>query len=327
MKKTLLVSILLISSIGFLLFLQDKSTSVPQQTPLKIGINVWPGYAHAFVAQEKGFFEKHGATVELVLKSENSEVNQLYKKGELDGLFTVFTDIIMLNYDGIPIPTKAVYIADYSDTGDVIVGRSEFNSVKELKNKTISFEGVGTFSQMLVVSLLQKSGIREGEFRTVNLQAHDVLEALESGKIDAGHTWEPTVSQLVKKGYKVLGKAGDIPGIIADVLAFHTDVIKKRPQEVKGVVKAMLEAKEFLNSNPEEALTIMAKAENMSKVEMKAGVDGVRFLNQQENWDAMQQRQGTLYKSGQKSANFYLRNGQLLQAPDFKTIINPQFIQ
>jgi len=192
----------------------------------------------------------------------------------------------MLNANGIP--TRVVYITNYSDTGDVIVGRSEFNSIKDLKGKTISFEGIGTFSQMLLLSLLQKAGIQEGEFNTANLPAPRVLEALEAGKIDAGHTWEPTVSQAIEKGYKILGKAGGIPGIITDILAFHADVIKNRPQEVQGFVKAMLEAQLFLDSNPEEALTIMAQAENMSKAEMKAGISGVHFLNLQENRAAMQ---------------------------------------
>ncbi|MFK5969413.1 MAG: ABC transporter substrate-binding protein, partial [Candidatus Marithrix sp.] len=315
MKKIILFSILVIIVLLSFLFFQHQST--PETQPLKIGINVWPGYAHAFIAQEKGFFNKHGVAVELILKPEISEINQLYNKNELDGLFNVFTDIIMLNANGIP--TRVVYISDYSDTGDVIIGRSEFNSIQDLKGKTVSFEGVGTFSQMLVASLLQKANIQEGEFKTVNLPAHDVLNALELGTIDAGHTWEPTTSQLIAKGYKVLAKAGDIPGIIADILAFHADVIKNRPQEVQAVVKAMLEAEKFIISNLDEALDIMAKKENMSKAEMQAGIEGVHFLNQTENRDAMQSEQGSLFKSGKKAADFYLKNGQLFKNPDFWT--------
>ncbi len=322
MKKIILFSILVIVLLGFLFFQQQ---STPKTQPIKIGINVWPGYAHAFIAQEKGFFNKHGVEVELVLKSEISEINQLYNKNELDGLFNVFTDIIMLNANGIP--TRVVYIADYSDTGDVIIGRSKFNSIQDLKGKTVSFEGVGTFSQMLIASLLQKANIQEGEFKTVNLPAHNILNALESGMIDAGHTWEPTTSQLIAKGYKVLAKAGDIPGIIADILAFHADIIKNRPQEVQAVVKAMLEAEKFIKSNPDEALNIMAKGENMSKTEMQAGIEGVHFLNQTENQNAMQSEHGSLFKSGQKATDFYLKNGQLFKKPDFNTIIDERFVQ
>ncbi len=324
MKKSILLlfGLLLISLLGFVLF---KYTNAPvPQTPLKIGINVWPGYAHAFIAQEKGFFQKQGVTVELVLKSEITDVTQLYNKGELDGLFNVFTDIIML--DAIGLPTRVVYVADYSDTGDVIIGRSEFDSLRDLNGKTLSFEGIGTFSQMFVLSLLEKAGIQEGEFQAANLPAHKVLEALNTGKIDAGHTWEPTTSQALEKGYKILGKAGDIPGLITDVLAFHANVIKERPDDVRRVVKAVLEARDFLYAHPDEALTIMAQAEGMSKAEMEMGVKGVYHPDLSENIAAMQPG-GTLFKSGQKTAEFYMKNGQLFRIPDFETIIDAQFIQ
>jgi len=34
--------------------------------PLKIGINAWPGFFHAFLARDKGYFKKNGVKVELV---------------------------------------------------------------------------------------------------------------------------------------------------------------------------------------------------------------------------------------------------------------------
>jgi NitT/TauT family transport system substrate-binding protein len=43
-----------------------------QKEPIKISINVWPGYAHAYIAQEKGFFKKNNVEVELILKDPHS---------------------------------------------------------------------------------------------------------------------------------------------------------------------------------------------------------------------------------------------------------------
>jgi len=325
MKKTILFSLgfLFLLLLGYWLLIESENTTTPEP-PLKIGINIWPGYAHAFVAQQKDFFDQQGVKVELILKSEISEVSELYKKGELDGMFNVFTDIIMLNADGFP--TRVVYVADYSDSGDVIIGRPEFQTLHDLKGKTISFEGVDTFSHMLVLSLLEQAGIQEGEFQAVNLFVHRVLDALEAGEIDAGHTWEPTTSQAVEKGYKILAKAGDIPGIITDVLAFRANVIKERPDDIQGVVKALLEAREFLYTQPEEALTIMAKANRMSKAEMELGVRGIHYPDGSENMAAMQPG-GTLFKSGQIAADFYLRSGQLFEKPDFETLIDARFVQ
>jgi len=39
---------------------------------------------------------------------------------------------------------------------------------------------------LLVVKLLKKAGVKEGEFQSANLSASKVLAALEAGDIDAG---------------------------------------------------------------------------------------------------------------------------------------------
>ncbi|RKZ42528.1 MAG: hypothetical protein DRQ49_01590 [Gammaproteobacteria bacterium] len=193
-----------------IVFLLTACTQEVPKQPLKIGINFWPGYAHAFIAEKQGLFKKYGAEVELVFKSEMTEMTQLYKDGKLDGVFSVLSDVIMFNAK--ELPTQIVYIADYSDIGDSIIGLPEFQSLADLKGKTVSFEGINTFSHLLVVKLLKKAGVKEGEFQSANLSASKVLAALEAGDIDAGHTYSDTRIEALKKGYKMLGKAGDILG-------------------------------------------------------------------------------------------------------------------
>jgi len=290
-------------------------------SPLKIGINVWVGYAHAFIAQDQGFFAQEGVTVELILKENFSDTIDLYKQGQLDGLFGVFTDVIMLNLSGFP--TQSVYVADYSDSADVIVGRAEFTKLPDLRGKIVAFEGFNSFSHFLVLSLLANAGLNEGEYQTANLNTLKVLAALEKGQIDAGHTWEPITSQALQKGYKILGKAGDIPGLVVDVLSFRSHLIQTRATEIQAMVNALLTARNFISTYPDQAVAIIAKAEGLSKKEVKLGLQGIRQLDLTENRAAMQQG-GLLFKSGQRAINFYLRMGQLLTPPNLTTFINPQ---
>ena len=297
-----------------------------EKTPIKIAINVWPGYAHAFIAQEKGIFKRHRVDVELILKRDVTESTQLYKNNEVYGIFSVFTDIIMMNAQGIP--TKVVYVADYSDTGDVLIGKPNFRSIADLKGRKVSFEGINTFSHLFILKLLEKAGLKETDVRFANIPALNVLEALEKGNIDAGHTWEPVTSQAIKKGYKILGKAGDLPGIITDVLAFHTTMVQERPDEVKRIVTSLLEARDFIYSNREEALEIMSKAEGMSKEEMEEGIKGVHHPDLKENIEAMKKSKDTksLHGSGDIIIDFYLKKGQLSRIPDINAMIEPGFL-
>ncbi len=304
----------------------DKAEKAKKDGPIRIAMNIWPGYAHVFIAQEKGFFKENNVDVELILAKEAIDSLEIYKNGEADGVLTIVPDVIMLNAERIP--TKIVYVADYSNTGDVIVGRAEYNSLADLKDKTVSFEGLNTFSHMFVIKALENVGIEELEVKFANIKAHQVLIALEQGEIDAGHTWNPTKSQALKKGYKILGKAGDTPGVITDVLAFNSRIINERPAEIQAIVKSMLEARDFICTNRAEAIAIMAKAEGMAEEEMADGIDGVRHPDLKESVEAMKktEKMTSIHYSGEYVAGFFLNRGQLSQTPNLDEMIEPKFI-
>ena len=307
---------------------KTEGAKVEEKKPIKIGISVWQGYAHAFIAQEKGFFQKNNVSVELLLKKGVAESIELYKNCEVDGIFNVFADMILVNSKGIP--TKVVYVPSYSESGDVIIGRSAFNSLSDLKGKTISYQGVSTFSNLFILKALEKAEIKESDIQFQDVPGTDVLNAMEAGKIDAGHTWEPVTSQSLQKGYKILCKASDTPGIITDVLAFNAKVIEERPDDVQRIVKSLLEARDFIYSNRDEAIDIMAKAEGLDRAEIERGIKSdVHMLDLNENIEEMKKSKeaASLYASLEVIADFYMKRGVLSGTQGIEGIIEPKFIE
>ncbi|MEO5360721.1 MAG: ABC transporter substrate-binding protein [Nitrospirota bacterium] len=295
--------------------------------PIRISINAWPGYAYAFVAKEKGFFNKNNVSVELNFKKNINESRALYANGKVDGLFDVFTDIIMINARGIH--TKIVYITDYSNEGDVIIGRKDLHSLRDVRDKVVSFDGFNSFSHLFVLQSIINTGLSETDVHFGNIHAMDVLTALENGEIDAGHTWEPVTTQALAKGYKILTMAGDMPGIITDVLAFNTRVIETRPKDVEKIIKSLIEARDYLYTNREESIKIMAHEEGMSFDEMQRGINEVVILNLTENIKAMQPSNSaiSLHRSGETIIDFFQQRGQLTNRLSLDTIIEPMFIK
>ena len=272
-------------------------------------------------------FRKRGVDVQLILKKDNAETDEVYKNGDADGLFAVFSDLISFHAQGIP--AKVVYAADYSVEGDVIIGRPELKSPADLKGRPVSFSGVNTFSHMFVWKILAGSGLREVDMRFENISPMDVLDALEEGRIDAGHTWEPVKTRAVDKGYKIVARAGDFPGLIADVLAFQPRIIEERPEEIQRIVDSLFEARDFLFSHREEAVKIMAGAEGMAPEEMEEGIRGVRLLDAKENAEALKDSREmvSLYHSGKMIVEFLVNRGQLSRKPDMEAIIEPKFVK
>lgn len=294
--------------------------------PINLVMTVWPGYAHAFIAKEKGFFAQHGVNVNLILTKTYTEAQELYKIGAADMIFEVYSESLLQNAEDKP--TKVVYILDYADTSDVIIGKPEYSSFADLKGKKIGINGINTFSHLFALSAAEKAGLREEEIQFTIIPATETLTALEEGKIDAGHTWEPVKSQALAKGYKIFAKGGDYPWTMVDVLAVTPKLIQERPQDVQAIVNALLEARDFTYTNREEAVTIMAVSEGMTFEEMNEGINGIHQLDRMENIKAMQKSSETtsLYGSGAIISDFYLKRGQLSKLPDLEEIIEPRFV-
>jgi len=328
MKKYFIIIIMIGAVVGLAIYFGRTIVQKPaNQIPLKITLNTWAGYAHAFVAQEKGIFEKNGVKVELILYENFADSKKMYLEGQADGIFEVFPDSVLHSIENKP--TKVVYAVDYSDNGDVVIGQSNINYPAGLKGKKIGIDSFNSFSHFFISTILKQTNIKASEVELVEVTAGDILKALESGKIDIGHTWEPTRSEALAKGYKQFDKAGNYPGLVIDVLSFNSDVIKNREADVQAVVKSLLEAVDFLKSNPKEAIAIMAKAENMSEADMRGGLDGLRLLDKDENQTAFSYSVGfeSLHGTFRSINDFFRENritDKILDSTDF---VDPQFIR
>ena len=325
MKKSavvgIIVGIVLIG--GLLTYFSNTNMSEEAKTPIKIAINEWPGYAHAFLAQEKGFFEKNGVAVELIFDRDYTASQQRYINGEVHGVFEVLPDTMFRNTEGLP--SKVVYLMDYSETGDVIVG--SVNSIEELKGKTIGVEGINTFSHIFVLKTIESHGMSEGDVFFEIVLAQDVVKKIEDGTIQAGHTWEPTKSEAIEKGYNVLANAGDFPYLVTDVLVFDTNIIEERPDDIQKIVQSMFEAQEFQKINPDESIRIMAEAENVDEDAMLAGLEGVFMTDLDENIRVMDPANDpTLKNAIAEISKFYMERGQISYQPTFDDIIEPKFV-
>ena len=326
MKKSavagIIIGVVLIG--GLLTYFSNTNMSEEPKTPIKIAINEWPGYAHAFIAQEKGFFEKNGVTVELIFDRDYTTSQQRYIDGEVHGVFEVLADTMFRNTEGLP--SKVVYLMDYSETGDVIVG--SVNSIEELKGKTIGVEGINTFSHIFALKTLELHGISEGDVFFEIVLAQDVVKKIEDGTIQAGHTWEPTKSEAIEKGYNVLANAGDFPYLVTDVLVFDKNIIEERPDDIQKIVQSMFEAQEFQKINPDESIRIMAEAENVDEDAMLAGLEGVFMTDLDENIRVMDPaNDATLKNAIDEISKFYMERGQISYRPTFYDIIEPKFVK
>ena len=324
-------NLLLIIPMLFLFFLSTSCSKVNQKNmdynPIKISLDTFQGYAYIFIAKEKGIFKKNGVDVDIVLNQDYQVSQKNFANGLVDGVFSVFADAISASQQGVPL--KVVCVRDQSIKADVIMAKPEITSVEDLKGKKIGVEGINSFSHLFVLSILQKYGLSEGDVFFANIPSQQLTDSIEKGEVVAGHTYSTGVTHAKEKGYHPLAYAGEVQGIITDVLAFHPTIVKNRPEDIKKIVKSLFEALEFQETHKEEASQIIAKAIGDTPQSVGEGLDGLRNFNLKESAEAMRPSEEltSLFGSGKLISEFFLNRGQISVAPDLNEIVDSHFVE
>jgi NitT/TauT family transport system substrate-binding protein len=323
-KIILLISFIVILIVHQFPSINAQTTSIKK--PIRLGFHAWIPDLLTYVAQEKGYFKKNNVDVNLTLTQNYSDVLKRYSYGELDGIFTVYSDVIIQHSSGID--SKVVYNFDSSFKADAIVGNG--NNLSEVKGKKIGIEGINSFSHLFVLKSLEKAGLTEGDVQFVDVPVQNISEELQKGDIFAGHIYNPFIDDAVKKGFKVLTTGADVPGAITSVLAFHSDIVQQRPQDIQNIVKSMIEAKADYDKNKEQDISIMSLKSGLSKERITDGLKDIKLFDLNYNIHNSMNRTSSnttsLYVSGNDIANFYTKNGMISDYPNIEGIIDPQFV-
>jgi NitT/TauT family transport system substrate-binding protein len=296
--------------------------------PVNLGLKVWAPDFFSYLAQDKGFFERNNVKVNLTLVQDYQEIIKNYTDGNFDGMIPVYSDLIYWNMLGMD--SRVVYAIDFSNTGDVIIGQGNITALADEKGKRIGVEGINSFSHLFVLEALKKRGLDEGDVEIKTVPAENVTQELDKGTIAAAHIYQPYTSEALKKGYKILFTAGEIPGAITDVLIFRSKVIQERPQEIQAIIKSIIEAQQYYENNKEESLKIMSHRSGIGVQAIKNGLDSVVLPSLKDNFvNAMNNKSSevtSLYSSGKYISQFFLNRGQFDEYPDFSQLIDPQFV-
>jgi NitT/TauT family transport system substrate-binding protein len=299
---------------------------VVNEKPINLALTLWVPNFIAYIAQEKGYFDKNSVDVNITLVQEYADAVSGYANGEYDGMFIVYSDALIQNSEGID--TKVVYNIDTSYDADAIIGSVE--NLSQVKGKKVGVEGINSFSHIFMLRSLENVGLSEADVEFVSILAQQIPEALTNKEIVAGHVYEPFISEGVKKGFNILSTGADIPGTITNVLAFHSGIVEQRPIDISNIIKSLIEAKEDYDRNPEQDIEIMSSKSGLSRDLIIDGLNNVKFLdlsyNDRYSMNPQLNETLSLYTSGDSISKFYAERGVISEYPIIENIVEPKFV-
>jgi NitT/TauT family transport system substrate-binding protein len=241
-----------------------------------LGVVNWIGYGPIYCAAANGDYKKYGADVNLVTFSDNSLMPGALEGAEIDASTLTYDQVITAHARGFRL--KVVMPLDYSVGGDAIVSSVLVRSVKDLKGRKVAFQALSP-SDFLLGYALAQAGLSEKDVRAVNATPEGVVAIMATGAADAGVTYQPSVSAILKLGsgtrYHVLLSSREARGMITDVLAVKENTIARSPKLVDALVRGTLDGLAFMRREPAKAAAIIGRALEITPSEAQAELTNI----------------------------------------------------
>jgi NitT/TauT family transport system substrate-binding protein len=228
------------------------SVAAAADAPYKIRIG-FPSLAFSYmpfyVAQEKGFYKKHGIESEYIQMTTTIQP-QAVVGGNINYLTSVSAGISAA-VAGLPL----VMVINFCDTSPwVLVTHKEINKPQDLIGKTIALSGVRTSPYYFFQAFLKKSEINEKDVGTISTGGTaDSFRALTSNRVVATILTPPFDDKAVSLGYKKYMQLGELADIPYVGLVTSQSEIKNNRESVRRTVTAVMESIAWLRANRAEA--------------------------------------------------------------------------
>src|SRR5882672_8355826 len=204
-------------------------------TPLKVGYSDWPGFVAWQVAIDKGWIKDAGLDVSFEWFDYGASLDA-FGAGKLDGILITNGDALVIGAGGGK--GVMVMLTDYSSGNDMIVGKPNIKTLKDLKGQKVAVE-LGLVDHLLLLNGLEKAGMGEKDVTLVNSKTNETPQVLASGQVAAVAAWEPSAGQAMKgvPGSQRIYTSAQAPGLIYDVLTVSPASLTARKADWVKLIK------------------------------------------------------------------------------------------
>lgn len=232
------------------------------QIPTIDGLPFW-------VAEQKGYYQQEGVSVELVTFKSANERDAAIQSGAIDGMLADLIATSTMLASGTEVHMTSIGLGVTKEEGPIAIVAapgSGITSLAQLKGQQI---GISTNSMMHYVTeqLLAEAGMKPEEVKLTNITSIPVrFEALMSGQIKAACLPDPLLSLAVAKGAKVLANDANAKNNLSQsVIDFTGKAIKEKADGISRFFKAYNHAVADIKANPNSFKDVLVAKANLPK--------------------------------------------------------------
>ena len=235
----------------------------------EVRLGYFPNLTHgtALVGLQKGYYEKElakdGATLVAQDFNSGTDTIEALLGGGLDATYIgpspTVTAFTQSQGEGVRV------IAGAASGGAALVVQPEIKDVKDLEGQIVATPSVGNTQDVAARAYFKEQGYQTdtdggGDISILGQDNSVTVQAFQQGDIAGAWVPEPYVSILEEAGGKVLVDESELwpeGQFVTTQLIVRTGFLDEHPDQVADLLAAHVEANDFINSNPEEAKTVI----------------------------------------------------------------------
>jgi NitT/TauT family transport system substrate-binding protein len=174
-----------------------------EDAEISIGVLPIADYSAVYWAEEQGFFEEEGLTVDLQTLQGGPVSIQRLVSGELDFGFTNLLSFGIAVDGGAPIKVATLTSSLSSESGGIFVTEgSDIESLEDLDGMTVGVNTTSNVGDVTLNALLESEGLEDVGPSYVEVPFPEMVAGVESGAIEAGYMTEPFTSAARAAGLR-----------------------------------------------------------------------------------------------------------------------------
>ena len=191
----------------------DDTTTTETETtvePVTLNIGYMNNYGSLWslmAAQEMGYFEDQGITLNLISFDSGPNIIAAMEGGSVD-IGYIGDGAHRLCAEG----SASIITLSHISNGDAVIGGPDVKTIADLAGKTVAYSS-GTTSENILVQALATEGMTMDDITAMDMDASAIVTAMLSGQVDACAIWSP-------QSTTVLDQLGDDATILADNVMF-----------------------------------------------------------------------------------------------------------
>jgi NitT/TauT family transport system substrate-binding protein len=257
----------------FLVFFLPASGLTQEKVKFPVGVSSKVlGYGHLWAAWRRGFFDREGLDVEVVLMRGTAPAVQALIAGSISAGLVANDGPIAAVEQGVDL----AMVAGSSKITHMLMGGKNYKTYEDLRGATIGSSTLTSGTAFVLRRALKTKGLEyPRDYKLLNVGGTaSSFAALSSGQIAAAMQAVPNAFQAQEAGFNLIGRIAEIfPNYLLSAYSVRRGWAEKNRPSVVRFLKSVLRAKKWFEEDRKAAIEFLAKEFQLKPNLAEKGLD------------------------------------------------------